>query len=51
LWIVDPETKLIHVYFLQKDAERPAATYSGKDRFSSPHFPGLMIKGATVFKR
>ncbi|HYT61939.1 MAG TPA: Uma2 family endonuclease [Haliangiales bacterium] len=51
LWIVDPETKLVHVYFLQKDAERPAATWSEKDTFASPHFPGLKIKGATVFKR
>ncbi len=40
-----------HVYFLQKDAERPAATWSEKDTFASPHFPGLKIKGATVFKR
>jgi Uma2 family endonuclease len=51
LWIIDPETKLIHVYYLQKDAERPAATYTEKDTFSSPHFPGLKIKGATVFKK
>jgi len=51
LWIVDPETKLIHVCFLQKDAERPAATWSAKDAFASPHFPGLKIRGAAVFKR
>ena|SRR5205823_7249125 len=50
LWIVDPETKLIHVYFLQKEPERPAMTYSEKDTFGSPHCPGLKIKGATVFK-
>jgi len=35
----------------QKDAERPAASYSETDTFTSPHFPGLKIKGATVFKR
>src|SRR5262245_3040556 len=51
LWIIDPETKLIQVYYLQKDAERPAASYAEKDAFTSPHFPGLKIKGATVFKR
>jgi len=51
LWMIDPDTKLIHVYFLQKDAERPAATYSEKDTFTSPHFPGLKIKGSAVFKR
>src|ERR1041385_1671945 len=50
LWIVDPETKLVHVYFLQKDAERPAATFSEKDSFSSPNFPGLKIRVATIFK-
>jgi Uma2 family endonuclease len=51
LWIIDPETKLIHVYCLQKDAERPAATYSETDTYTSSHFPGLKIKGATVFKQ
>ena len=51
LWIIDPETKLIHVYYLQKDAERPAATYAEAYTFTSPHFPGLKIKGATIFKR
>lgn len=51
LWIIDPEMKLVHVYFLQKDADRPAATYSEKDIFTSPHFPGLKISGAKIFKR
>jgi Uma2 family endonuclease len=51
LWIIDPEAKLVHVYFLQKDAERPAATYSEKDTFASPHFPGLKISGVKIFKR
>lgn len=51
LWLVDPDTKLVHVYFLQQDAERPTATYAENDTFSSPHFPGLKIKGATIFKR
>jgi len=51
LWFVDPETRQVDIYFLQKDAEHPAATYSDKDTFTSPHFPGLNIKGATIFKR
>jgi len=51
LWIVDPEAKLVHVYFLQKDADRPAATYSEKETFASPHFPGLKISCAKIFKR
>src|SRR5207249_12228837 len=51
LWLIDPDAKLVHVYFLQKDTEHPAATYREKDTFASPHFPGLKIKGATIFKR
>jgi len=51
LWIIDPEAKLVHVYFLQKDADRPTATYSEKETFASPHFPGLKISGAKIFKR
>jgi len=50
-WLVDPDTKLIHVYFLQKNPERPAATYTEKDTFTSPHFPGLKFKAARIFKR
>jgi Uma2 family endonuclease len=51
LWLVDPETKVIHIYSLQKDAEHPAATWSKNDTFSSPHFPGLKFKGVRIFKR
>lgn len=51
LWIIDPEARRIRVYYLQQDAERPAATWSEKDTFTSPHFPGLRINGAAVFKR
>jgi len=51
LWLIDPDAKLVHVYFLQKDTEHSAATYQEKDTFASPHFPGLRIKGATIFKR
>jgi len=51
LWIIDPDSKLVHIYFLQKNADLPVATHSEKDTFTSPHFPGLKIKGATIFKR
>jgi Uma2 family endonuclease len=51
LWLVDPDTKMIHVYFLQDDPDRPAAAYSEKDTFTSPHFPGLRIRAAKIFKR
>ena len=51
LWFVDPDTKLVHIYLLQKDAERPAATWSETDTFTSPHFPGLKFKGVKIFSR
>ncbi|MSU21170.1 MAG: Uma2 family endonuclease [Pedosphaera sp.] len=50
-WLVDPETTLVHVYYLQQDAEHPAATFGEKEEFASPHFPGLKIKGSRIFKR
>lgn len=51
LWFVDPDVKTVQVFFLQKDPERPTASYSEKDTLTSPHFPGLKIKGAKIFKR
>ena len=51
LWLVDPDTKTVHVYFLQKNPETPAVSYSARQTFTSPHFPGLKISGKTVFKR
>lgn len=50
LWIVDPETRSVQVFFLQQDAQRPAATYHERDTWTSPHFPGLQIAGAEVFR-
>jgi len=50
-WLVDPETWSVHVYFLRQDAQTPAATYGEKDTFASPHFPGLSISAAEIFKR
>jgi Uma2 family endonuclease len=51
LWLIDPDTHLVHVYHLQDDAQKPAATYGEKDTFVSPHFPGLNIRVADIFKR
>jgi Uma2 family endonuclease len=50
LWIIDPVKKTIEVFFLQKDAERPAAVYHDQDTLTSPYFPGLQIRAAEVFK-
>ncbi len=51
LWMINPATETIEIYFLQKDAERPAATHQAKDVFSSPTFPGLKIKAAKIFQQ
>jgi Uma2 family endonuclease len=51
LWLVDPDVKMVHVYFLQQDPERPAASYAERQTFASPHFPGLKISGRKIFKR
>ena len=49
--VVTSETRLVHVYHLQSDAQRPAATYAEGDTFTSPHFPGLAIRGREIFRR
>ncbi len=51
LWVVDPETRLVHVYHLQADAQKPAATYAVGETFHSIHFPGLAICAAGIFKK
>jgi Uma2 family endonuclease len=51
LWLVDPETRVVQVYHLQADAQKPAATYTEGDAFNSPHFPGLAISVTEIFKR
>ncbi len=50
LWLVDADAKLIHVYQLAKDADTPTATYDEKAVFTSPLFPGLRLKAASIFK-
>jgi Uma2 family endonuclease len=50
LWIIDPDTRTTHVYWLQKDPNKPAKTYGIRDTFTSPTFPGLKFKGTAIFK-
>jgi Uma2 family endonuclease len=50
LWFVDPGLKEIAVFDLKKSAETPKATYSGKDKFGSPVFPGLKFSCAEIFR-
>jgi Uma2 family endonuclease len=50
LWLIDPEAKFIHVYFLQKNRDKPAASYSEADTFTSPLLPGLRFSGKRIFK-
>jgi Uma2 family endonuclease len=50
LWIVNPELKEIGVYDLPEDSETPKATYRGKDKFSSPLFPGLKFSCTEIFR-
>jgi len=49
LWLVEPAAKLIHVYYLFRDAELPVATYDEQAVFKSPLLPGLRIKAASIF--
>jgi Uma2 family endonuclease len=51
LWIIDPWKQTIDVYYLQKDAAKPAAVYKVKDTFTSPQFPDLKISATEIFKR
>jgi len=51
LWLVDPDTRLVQVYFPQQSAQSPSATHGEKDSFVSPHLPGLEIALAAIFKR
>ena len=51
LWIVDPEMKTVDVYRFAESAEEPAGTYSGRQKFASPLFPGLQISVAKIFQQ
>jgi hypothetical protein len=47
---VDPETRTIQVYLLEKNAEKPIATHGEKAVFESALLPGLKFKAAAIFK-
>jgi Uma2 family endonuclease len=49
LWIIDPSKRTLALYRLGENAESPAATYRGKQRFSSMLLPDLTIDLADVF--
>jgi Uma2 family endonuclease len=49
LWFVDPESKRVEIYHLQKSVDEPAATFSASDSFTSNVFPGLTFLGAKIF--
>jgi Uma2 family endonuclease len=51
LWIVDPELKTVQVFRFAESADAPVATYSIKQKFTSPVFPGLTVSCADVFRR
>jgi Uma2 family endonuclease len=50
LWLIDPETKTIQVYFLERDSENPSATHGDNAIFTSPLLPGLQVNTAAIFK-
>ena len=51
LWIVDPELKTVQVFRFAESADAPVATYSIKQKFTSPVFPGLTVSCADVFRQ
>ncbi len=51
LWIVDPATKLIHVYRLAENAETPAATLGEGKTLTTPLLLGLEISVSAIFRR
>jgi Uma2 family endonuclease len=49
LWIIDPTKRTLAVYRLTENSETPAATYKGKQKFTSEVLPGLTIVLTEVF--
>lgn len=50
LWLVEPESKVVQVFDLAVDTERPMATYNETSTLGSKVLPGLRIKARLVFK-
>lgn len=51
LWLVYPEVKRVDVFYLDKDADIPAASYSLGQTFTSPFFSRLEIDTDRIFAR
>src|SRR5215217_7775540 len=51
MWLVYPEARRIDVFYLEKNAEGPVASYSLGENFSSPLFPDLEIFTDKIFTR
>jgi Uma2 family endonuclease len=49
LWIIDPAKKTLALFRLAENPDTPAATYKGKQKFTSEMLPGLTIDLAVVF--
>jgi Uma2 family endonuclease len=49
-WLVDPDTRTIQVYLLDKNADAPAATCGDQNILTSTVLAGLRLKTAAVFK-
>ncbi len=50
LWLVHPDSQLIEVYRLDRDAATPTAVYGSNAVLKSPLLPGLRIRTASVFE-
>jgi len=50
LWLVNPELRMVEVYQLTRDTERPAATPGENATLSSLLLPGLRIKHSEIFE-
>jgi Uma2 family endonuclease len=49
LWIIEPETRRVLVYHLQKRAEHPVSVYEDDEFIECVFFPGLKISTAKIF--
>jgi Uma2 family endonuclease len=50
LWIVEPETRMVKVYRLQKNAATPHVTLGEDKVLTTPLFPGLKIRLKKIFE-
>jgi Uma2 family endonuclease len=50
LWLIDPKAKEVAVYDLPNAVDSPKLTIRANGSFESPLFPGLVLKGAEIFR-